>query len=303
MRPFFTWNLGARRLELGPRTLVMGILNVTPDSFSDGGLFFEPGAAIDHGLRLLDEGADILDIGGESTRPGALAGVGSPERTAVARTGVTNQPAVSAEEELRRVIPVIEGIERQRPDAIVSIDTYKAKVAREAVAHGAEIVNDISGLDWDPDMRRTVAELNCGAVLMHTRGRPQEWRTLPPLDDVVGTVKRELTAIAERATRSGVTKDRIVLDPGFGFGKILEQNHPMLARFAEFHDLGFPVLAGVSRKAFIQKLTGDSERTRLVSGSLAAAVICARAGAHVVRVHDVSDTLQALAVADAVVST
>lgn len=265
----------------------MGILNVTPDSFSDGGLYFEPGDAIERGLRLLDEGADILDIGGESTRPGALAG---------------DTPAVCAEEELRRVMPVISGIKRQRPDAVISIDTYKARVAREAVRFGAEVVNDISGFGWDPEMARTVAELNCGVVLMHTRGRPQEWRTLPPLNDPLGAVKRELAAIAERATAARVAKDRIVLDPGFGFGKILEQNHPLLAHFADLQELGFPLLAGVSRKAFVRKLTGESERARLIPGNLAAATICVLRGAHIVRVHDAAETVQAMAVVDAIIN-
>ena len=286
MHPHFTWNLGRRSLELGARTLVMGVLNVTPDSFSDGGRYFEPGAAIEHGLALLGEGADILDIGGESTRPGALAG---------------DSPAVTADEELRRVLPVIDGIRRRRPQAILSIDTYKSRTAREAVAHGAEIVNDISGLAWDTGMGSTVAELGCGVVLMHTRGRPQEWRSLPPLADVVGTVKRELGDIAERARRAGIAQDRVVLDPGFGFGKILEQNHPLLARFGEFQELGYPLLAGVSRKAFVRKLTGANaapDSAQQLPGSLAAAVICALAGAHIVRVHDVAQTRQALAVVD-----
>ena len=286
MRPQFTWNLGSRTVQLGPRTLVMGVLNVTPDSFSDGGLYLEPEAAIERGVQLLDDGADILDIGGESTRPGALAG---------------DRPAVSSEEELRRVLPVIGAIKRQRSEAIISIDTYKAKVAREAVECGAEIVNDISGFGWDSKMPGTVAGMKCGVVLMHTRGRPQDWRKLPPLDDPVATVKRELAVIAERAVAAGVAKDRIVLDPGFGFGKILEQNHPMLARFAEFQELGFPLLAGVSRKAFVRKLTGESERTKLIPGSIAAAVICVLVGAHIVRVHDVAETVHALAVVDAVV--
>lgn len=285
MRPTFTWNLGSRNIQLGPRTLVMGILNVTPDSFSDGGLYFEPGAAIERGLQLLDEGADILDIGGESTRPGALAG---------------ETPAVSAEEELRRVLPVIAGIKRQRPDAILSIDTYKARTAREAVAAGAQIVNDISGLGWDPEMPRTVAEFGCGIVLMHTRGRPHDWKNLPPLEDVLGTVKRELGEIGHRATSAGIPRERIVLDPGFGFGKIFEQNHPMLARFSEFQELGFPLLAGVSRKSFVRKLTGESAKAKLIAGSVAAAVIAALGGAHIVRAHDVVETVQAIKVLDTV---
>ncbi|HYA96027.1 MAG TPA: dihydropteroate synthase, partial [Terriglobales bacterium] len=172
MRPHFTWQLRSRTLELGPRTIIMGVLNVTPDSFSDGGRFFEPQAAIEHGLKLLDEGADILDIGGESTRPGAAA----------ASAG----PAVSAEEELCRVMPVIEELMRRRPEVVVSIDTYKAQVARKAVEAGAEIANDVSGLRWDAEMAPTLAGLKCGVVLMHMRGRPAEWRTLPPLAEPVG---------------------------------------------------------------------------------------------------------------------
>ena len=280
MRPCFTWNIGRRSLELGRRTLVMGVVNVTPDSFSDAGLYFEPGTAVEHGIRLLDEGADILDIGGESTRPGAHAG---------------EEPAVSAEEELRRILPVIAGVKRVRPEAVISIDTYKAAVAREAVKWGAEIVNDISGFGWDPEMARTVAELGCGVVLLHTRGRPQEWRSLPPLEDVVGTVKHELAAIVERAMSAGVARERIVLDPGFGFGKNFEQNHPLLARFAEFQELGFPLLAGVSRKSLIRKLTALPgslpEPAHRVAGSVAAAVICVLGGAHIVRVHDVAETI------------
>ena len=285
MRPSYTWNLGAKEIALGKRTLVMGVLNVTPDSFSDGGLYYEPGAAIQRGLQLLDQGADLLDIGGESTRPGAHTG---------------ERPVVSAEEEMRRVLPVITGIKRERPDAVLSIDTYKASVARAAVQAGCEIVNDISGFTWDDAMAQTVAGLGCGAVLMHTRGRPHEWRSLPALVDVVGTVKRDLAKIAARAVDAGVAKDRIVLDPGFGFGKNFEQNHPLLAHLSELQDLGFPLLVGVSRKSFIRKLTSrGAEPTQHVAGSVAAAVICVLGGAHIIRAHDVAETLQAMAVVDA----
>src|SRR5581483_8104191 len=158
MRPVFTWNLGSRSLELGKRTMVMGIVNVTPDSFSDGGQNLTPDKAVAHALAMLDEGAEIIDVGGESTRPGA-------------RVGAEN-PAVSAEEELRRVLPVIAGIRNAQPSAIVSVDTYKAKVAKAAVEGGAQIVNDVSGLQWDAAMKTTLAGLSCGVVLMHTRGRP-----------------------------------------------------------------------------------------------------------------------------------
>ena len=288
MRRSFTWALASRTIQLGPRTLVMGVVNVTPDSFSDGGRYFEPGAAVEHAVRLLDEGADILDIGGESTRPGSLAG---------------SEPRVTAEEELRRIIPVIAALKRMRPDAVLSVDTYKAQVAREALGAGAEIVNDISGFGWDPEMSDAMSDAQCGVVLMHTRGLPQEWRSLPPLNDPLETVKRELSAIAERALAAGVARNRIVLDPGFGFGKILEQNQPLLARLSELHELGFPLLVGVSRKAFIRKLTGVSDPSDALAGSLAAAVIAAVHGAHIVRAHDVRETVQAMRIVDAVVSS
>lgn len=286
MRPRFTWNLVSRRLELGARTLVMGVVNVTPDSFSDGGRYFEPGAAVAHAEQLLAEGADILDIGGESTRPGALAG---------------GEFAVSAEEELRRILPVISTLKRTHPETLLSVDTYKAEVARQAVNAGAEIVNDISAFGWDPQMASTIEAARCGVVLMHTRGRPRDWRTLPPLDDVVGTVKHELDEIGARAVNAGVGRDRIVLDPGFGFGKILEQNHPLLARLGELHELGYPLLVGVSRKAFVRKLTGVSDPAQSLAGSVAAAVISAMQGAHIVRAHDVRETVQAMRIFDAVV--
>ncbi|MGH9522741.1 MAG: dihydropteroate synthase [Terriglobales bacterium] len=285
MRPSYSWSLGSRTLELGPRTLVMGVLNVTPDSFSDGGRYFEPGAAIERGLWLLDDGADILDIGGESTRPGALAGAA---------------PAVSAEEELRRILPVIAAIKSARPESTISVDTYKARVAREALGAGAEIVNDISGMGWDPEMARVLSESHCGVVLMHTRGRPQEWRTLPAIEDPLATVKRELSEMAARAMAAGIARERVMLDPGFGFGKVMEQNYPLMAGFEEFAELGFPLLAGVSRKSFVRKLSGRASAVESLAGSLAAATICALKGAHMVRAHDVRETLEAMRVVDAI---
>ena len=200
MRPVFTWDLGTCSLELGRRTLVMGIVNVTPDSFSDGGEHFTPNVAVVHALKLLDEGADIVDVGGESTRPGAKVGEQSP--------------AVSADEELSRVLPVIAGIKQERPKAIVSIDSYKATVARAAVEAGAEIVNDVSGLQWDPQMPKTVSGLACGVILMHTRGRPDVWPSLPAVPDMVVLVKRELRERADTVVMAGIKRDRIVLDPG-----------------------------------------------------------------------------------------
>jgi dihydropteroate synthase len=291
MRPHFTWRLRSRTLELGFRTLIMGVLNVTPDSFSDGGRFFEPRAAIEHGLELLDAGADILDIGGESTRPGALA--------------VSGQPAVSGEEELRRVMPVIEELVRQRREAIISIDTYKASVARAAVEAGAEIANDVSGLRWDAQMAPTLSELKCGVVLMHIRGRPAEWRSLPPLDDPVGLVTRELRETADLALAAGIVRERLVLDPGFGFGKSFEENYPLLAHLDELHKLGFPLLVGVSRKSFIGRTLAtngsDAPQERLY-GSLAAMTAAILKGAHIVRVHDVKSALQAAKIADRIES-
>jgi dihydropteroate synthase len=288
MRPVFTWNLGDRSLELGKRTLVMGIVNVTPDSFSDGGQHLAAEAAVAHGLKLLDEGADMIDVGGESTRPGA-------------RVGAEN-PAVSAQEELRRVLPVIAGVKKERPSAIISIDTYKAHVARAAVEAGAEIVNDVSGLQWDPSMKTTLAGLNCGVVLMHTRGRPDEWRSLPAVPDLVLLTKRELRERSDAAVSAGIKRDRIVLDPGFGFGKRLEENYPLLRRFSEFQELRFPLLAGVSRKSFVGRALSQKENdaaaTDRLFGTLGAEVALALEGVHIIRTHEVRACVEALKLAD-----
>ena len=213
MRPVFEWNIGSRVLTLGKRTLIMGVVNVTPDSFSDAGQFLDPEKAFAQALQLLNEGADIIDIGGESTRPGAKVSGSGPTKK--------GEPPkiVSEKEELERVLPVIQRIKQERPKAVISIDTYKANVARAAVEAGAEIVNDVSAFRWDSKMAKTVADLKCGAVLMHMRGRPDEWRTQPPVPDVVVLVKRELRDWADAATMAGVKRERIVLDPGLGFGK------------------------------------------------------------------------------------
>jgi len=300
MRSQILWKLRSRRLELGRRTLVMGVLNVTPDSFSDGGLVKSVEEAVQRGLRLLQEGADILDIGGESTRPGAKVSGG---------LGLAG--AVSAEEECRRILPVIEEVLKQKPDAVVSVDTYKAEVARSAVKAGAEIVNDVSGLRWDGEMAAAVAELKCGVVIMHTRGVPSEWRDLPLEPNIVEVVKRELRERVDVALKAGVDRENIVLDPGFGFGKNFEENFPVLARFEEFAELGFPLLAGTSRKSFLGRVVGarlaeiagvpaeDLGPSDRLIGSVASTVIAAMKGAHVVRVHDVRATVEAMAVVDA----
>ena len=285
MRAVFQWSLGTRTLELGKRTLIMGIVNVTPDSFSDGGLYLDSSKAVDHALQLLDEGADIIDVGGESTRPGAKV-------------------EVSAEEELRRVMPVITAIKKQRPDTIVSIDTYKASVARAAAAAGVEIVNDVSGLRWDAQMARTIAEIKCGAILMHMRGRPEEWRTLPPPGDVVLLVKRELREWAEAAVLAGVRRERIALDPGFGFGKSFDENYPLLARFQELQSLGFPLVAGTSRKSFLGRILAKDGNDAAVAdrlyGNLAAHTALILKGAHILRTHDVRAAVEAARVLDAI---
>jgi dihydropteroate synthase len=267
----------------------MGILNVTPDSFSDGGRFQSVAHALDHALRMLDDGADILDLGGESTRP--------------------NSTPIAPAEEQARVLPVLRAILQERPTAILSIDTYHAETARLAVAAGAEIVNDVSGHRWDPAMSATCASLGCGAVLMHTRGRPHQWRTQPPLDpaEVLPLVLRGLKARAAAALAAGIPREAIVLDPGFGFGKILDENYPLLAHLDQLHALGFPILAGLSRKSFLThpaaKLGApylDSEMwesSHELPTTIAntAAIL---AGAHILRVHDVPPARAAAAIAD-----
>src|SRR5205823_13924270 len=214
----------------------------------NGGKYLEQDAAVAHGLRLLAEGADIIDVGGVSTRPGVLV-EGSGESGA--SSGKPGKKSVSEQEELDRILPVISELKRKHPEAVISVDTYRANVARAALSAGAEIVNDVSGFRWDPQMAKTVAEMKCGAILMHMRGRPEEWRTLPPPGDIVLLVKRELKDWAEKAVVAGVRRERIVLDPGFGFGKSFDENYPLLSRFSELQSAGFPLLAGNSRKSFI----------------------------------------------------
>jgi len=287
MRAIFQWNLGTRVLELGRRTLIMGVVNVTPDSFSDGGLHIDAEKAVVRAEQLLDEGASIIDVGGESTRPGA--------------------DPVSEDEERQRVLPVVRDLKRRRPAAVVSVDTYRASVARAAVEVGAEVVNDVSGFRWDAKMAKTLAELKVGAVLMHTRGRPQEWASLPPIGDPVLTVKRDLRQWAETATLAGMKRDRLVLDPGFGFGKRFEENYPLLAHFAELQQTGFPLLAGVSRKAFVGRMLArdgkDAEVGARIYGTLAAESILIVKGAHILRTHDVRIAVEAARVADAIVAS
>jgi dihydropteroate synthase len=300
-RPRFDWSLRTRTLPLGQRTLIMGILNVTPDSFSDGGHFYSPQHAPERALAqaitMLDEGADILDIGGESTRP--------------------NATPLTAEEEQSRILPVIQSILKQRPEAILSIDTFHASTARRAIEAGAEIVNDVSGHLWDPAMSPTCAELHCATILMHTRGRPQDWPTLPPLapDEVLPLVLAELADRVKAVTAAGTSRDKIVLDPGFGFGKRLDENYPLLTHFDQLRKLDLPLLAGVSRKGFLaHTLTQHPSLAILLNGATpsmedrlhtttAANVAAILAGAHIVRTHDVRPAVEAAAIADRILET
>jgi dihydropteroate synthase len=287
VRPRYTWKLRSRSLALGERTLIMGVVNVTPDSFSDGGDFLPPERATAHALKLLEEGADILDIGGESTRPGK------------------KQP-VTADQELRRVLPVIQAVRSERPGAVLSVDTYKADVATEAMRSGVEIVNDVSAGRWDKRMPAVMAELQCGCVLMHTRGRPEEWHGLPPIEseELIKSVLSELHHAAQVAIAAGVQKEHLVLDPGFGFGKSFDENYPLLARLPELQELGFPLLSGTSRKSFIghtlAKNGKDAPVDERINGTIASVVASILKGAHIVRVHDVAPVAEAVKVADAV---
>ena len=296
-RPRHTWSLRTRTLNLGERTLVMGILNVTPDSFSDAGQFFAPDLAIEHGLDLLDRGADILDIGAESTRPNA-------------------QP-LSPTQEQARLLPVLNAIRSSHPHAILSVDTYHGSTALAAIEAGAEIINDVSGLAWDSSMAALLAAGNPppGVVLMHTRGTPQTWHTLPHLDpNLVQTlVLDDLHAILEKAANAAIPPGNILLDPGFGFGKLGPANFPLLAHLGSLHRLGRPLLVGLSRKRFLAQApsptpTGNAQAgspvpaSKRLHATVAANTTAILAGAHIIRVHDVPAAIEAAAVADAILA-
>lgn len=296
MRIIEQWRLRTRTLELGRRTLVMGVVNITPDSFSDGGSYLEPKAAITHGLELIDDGADILDLGAESTRPGSRAGgLGA---------------AVDADEEQARLLPVLEGILSARPDAVVSVDTYKAATARATLAAGVEIVNDVSGFAWDPAIAEVCAEFGAGVVLTHTRGRPEDWRTQAQLeaDALLATVHVGLSACLAAAERAGISTESIMLDPGYGFGKRFGENYALLARQAELLALGRPLLVGLSRKSFLGHtlaplLGGESAPTTArENASLAAMTVAILNGASIVRVHAVRPAIEAARIADAILA-
>ena len=273
----------------------MGILNVTPDSFSEQGVYFDRKAAVTRGLEMEREGADLLDIGGESTRPGSLP--------------------VEEEEEMDRTIPVIEALCRKGLSIPISIDTYKPRVAERALQAGAEIVNDVSGLRYDPSLASAVRDHRAAIVLMHLRGTPRTMQSLPPVRKIVPTVRRGFSASLRRASQAGIRKRQIILDPGIGFGKSLEQNFEIVANLFRFADLGCPILVGPSRKSFIRKTLeelsalparknsppgtkGALVPEELVFGTAAAVTAAILHGAHIVRVHDVRQMLPVARIAD-----
>jgi len=297
MRNLAHWRLRTRTLELGRRTLVMGVVNITPDSFSDGGSFLDPEAALIRCMQCLDEGADILDLGAESTRPGSRAG--------------GEDVLVQAGEEQARLLPVLEGVLKALPHAVVSVDTYKAATARAALQAGAEIVNDVSGFTWDHGVAQVCAEYGAGVVLSHTRGRPEAWRMQPQLDPdaLIAAVHDGLAASLATAQEAGIARDQIVLDPGYGFGKRFSENYVLLNRQAELLKLGRPLLAGLSRKSFLGHTLAplfdgsDAPLDARENASLAAMTAAILHGASIVRVHQVRPAVEAARIADAILAS
>jgi dihydropteroate synthase len=271
-----TYKFGETTIEFGKRTYLMGILNVTPDSFSDAGRFFDQTDAVLHAFQMVKDGADIIDVGGESTRPGA-------------------EP-VPVEEELRRVIPVVTKI-RQKSRVPISVDTYKSQVAREALKAGADIINDISGLHFDPNMADVIAEAGASAVIMHIKGTPKDMQVNPHYNDVIKEIYEYLEEAVESARRKGIKQ--IMIDPGIGFGKTVEHNLEIISRLDEFHKIGVPILIGVSRKSFIGKILETAVESRL-EGTAAAVTASIIHGADIVRVHDVREMRRVALVADAI---
>jgi dihydropteroate synthase len=274
------WRCREHTLSLGERTLVMGIVNVTPDSFSDGGMFASAEDAVAHGARLVDEGADLVDVGGESTRPGS--------------------DPIEVDEELLRVVPVIEGLAKARPGTPLSVDTRKPEVASAALDAGASVVNDIAG-GRNGALLETVSRTGAGVVLMHMLGEPKTMQDDPRYDDVVAEVHEFLRERIEAAVFAGIPEERICIDPGIGFGKTVDHNLALLRAVPALRMLGAAVMVGASRKGFIGTLTGVEDPAARLEGSLAVSVLSAAHGADLVRVHDVEATVRALKVADAVV--
>jgi len=284
-RRHFVWKLKARELLLGDRTLVMGVINVTPDSFSDGGKYSDPDRAFARAVELEELGADIIDIGAESTRPGS--------------------GRISEAEELRRLIPVLKRL-HGRLSIPISVDTYKSGVAEKAIEHGAEIINDPSGLTFDAQLARVTANHDAGLIVNHMRGTPETWTKLPPLKDVMGAILHDLDASVHRAVRSSLDRSRIAVDPGLGFGKRKEQNSEILARLNALTALELPIVIGPSRKSFLSDLNkGDPNKSGSATLEFATAAAVTAAvlhGAHIVRVHEVAAMKPVVQVADQVLS-
>jgi dihydropteroate synthase len=277
-KPFCIALPGGKRLDLGRRTMIVGVLNVTPDSFSDGGLHNEPGRALDRALEMEADGADLIEVGGESTRPGA-------ER-------------LSANDELARLAPVLQELGK-RLRIPLAVDTYKSEVARAAVALGASLINDVSALRFDPRLAEVAAQSQTALVLMHMRGEPATMQKLAPSRDIFAEIQADLSHALRAADAAGVRRERIIFDPGIGFGKTLEQNLAILNHLDRFEPFNLPLMIGTSRKSFIGKLTGRAESDRLygTAASVAAAIL---RGAHMVRVHDVREMVDIVRVTDAI---
>jgi dihydropteroate synthase len=278
--PVLQQRYGSRIFDYSKRTYLMGVLNVTPDSFSDGGAYLDATAAIEYALEMMEEGADMIDIGGESTRPGS-------ER-------------ISAREEADRVLPVVEGIIRHNSDAVLSIDTYKAEVAGEALEQGACIVNDISALRFDDKMGMVIRKHDASVILMHMKGEPRTMQENPYYDDLIGEIKTFLQDRIDMARRLAIAQ--IIVDPGIGFGKRLPDNLEILRSLRRFAELGCPVLIGTSRKSFIGKIL-DTPTDQRLEGSIASAIIGVLNGASLVRVHDIKETKRAIQVVDAILES
>ena len=308
-RPAFQIRIQGQQVRLGERTLVMGVVNVTPDSFSDGGRFLDPDRAVAHGLELARKGADWIDVGGESTRPGSKP--------------------ISAAEELRRVLPVVRGLHRKRPALVISIDTTKAEVAEAAVRAGATIINDVSGLRFDPRIAEVARRYRTGLILMHLRGRPESMQRGPFARSVWRSLRDGLARSVGRALASGLKRSQLILDPGLGFGKSRRQNFEILAHLERLQSFRLPIMVGTSRKSFVQAVVAGEGMDRkdrrgaawplsrgrgapgtpsggqsplLQTGDAAAVAASILAGAHIVRVHDVASMLPAVRLADAILT-
>jgi dihydropteroate synthase len=277
VRKLYFWKLKQREIKLGERTALLGVLNVTPDSFSDGGKYSDPDRAFARALELEEQGADIIDIGAESTKPGSAR--------------------ISKDEELRRLVPVLKRLKGQLTVPI-SVDTYKAEVAERALDLGAEIINDPSGLTFEPQLARVVSNYDAGLIVNHMRGRPEMWAKLSPIPDAMATIARELDAAAARARRVGIDKSKLVVDPGIGFGKRKEQNSLIIGSLHALAPLDLPIMVGPSRKSFLTHK--NAEETKFATAAAVAA--SALGGAHLVRVHDVREMRAAADVADEILA-